>query len=211
VLLEGYSAVVIEAVVGFGSAEGRVVRAAAESSLAAHGARVYTATVIEDRAGGWTPPWSWRTGVANPARRAVQLKSFDSEASPVVKLAKAAAKRWPGLDGDPPTGEGPFAGGEMIDIGRRHFYGSTAGWLDWSDVSYYGPAQPLWILEAMLGTVTAEPVGRGEVRGESCARYLAEVQPGRVAGRSGSSSSILLARGTIGSSWRRMSVSTRRD
>jgi hypothetical protein len=176
---------VSEAAVGLGSSEVRAVCAAAESSLTAHGARVYTGTVREDSAGGWTQPWSWRIGVADPARRSTELKSFDSNESPLVKLAEAAAKRWPWFGDAGPTGEGPHAGGETIDIGRRYFYGGASAWMDWSDLAYYGPARPLWILEAMLGTVTAEPAGRCEVRGESCARYLAEVQPGQVAGRSG--------------------------
>lgn len=148
-----------------------VLRAAARLSLDAHGVRLYRARTRELDDGGWSDPWSWEVGVAHPAARSVQLRYFLAEGSPVEKLAEAVAQRWPWLDEDAtPREPGPRTGQETIEIGRTHYYGGPDRWIDWSDMSFYGPAHALWPLEALLGTMSATRAGRSEVRGATCTR-----------------------------------------
>jgi hypothetical protein len=172
----------------FGGACADVVRAAAARSLAAEGARVYSVRVREDGAGGWTDPWSWRTGVANPAGRAVKVDVSHADDSPVVRLAETAAARWPGID-DEPDGtdpDDPTAGGEVIEVGRRSFwrYTDDMQWLEHSPPSY-GPAKVLWGLEAILATRVATEITGCEVRGAWCRRYRATIRPGDLVGKPG--------------------------
>jgi hypothetical protein len=158
-----------------------VVREAASRSLTARGVRVYRARVRE-AGGGWTEPWSWEVGVADPAGRLVQVRHFYSDESPVVKLADAAARRWPWFAGE--DGSGGAAEGESgtIEIGREYYYGGPAQWLDWSGDGFYAPARVLWALEAILGTIVAERASAVEVRNHPCVRYIGRVRPGEAAG-----------------------------
>jgi hypothetical protein len=159
-----------------------VVRAAATRSLAAPGVRLYRVRTREAAGGGWSDPWSWEIGVADPAARSVQLRHFHSEDSPVEKLAEAAARKWPWLDDDaPPSEPGPRTGEETIEIGRTQFCGGPDRWIDWSDMPFYGPARAMWPLEALLGTTTTTRAASTDVRGDACARYVSDVVPGEVA------------------------------
>jgi hypothetical protein len=171
-----------------GGACGEVVRAAAARSLTAEGVRVYTVRIREDGAGGWTDPYWWRTGVANPAGRAVKVDVSHADDSPVVRLAETAAARWPWLD-DEPDGTDPddrTAGGEVIEVGRRSFwrYTDDMQWLEQSAQSC-GPANVLWGLEAILATRVATEVTGCEVRGSWCRQYRATIRPGDLVGKPG--------------------------
>ena len=154
-----------------------VVRSAARRSLAVSGVRVYRrrARASED---GWTEPWSWEVGVADPACRTARLRHFHSDASPVIKLAEGALRRWPWLVQDHPLREpDPSDGAESIEIGRRHYYGGPRTWIDWGERAADRLTWTLWPLEALLGTAKASAGRETEVRGESCTRYVAEVLP----------------------------------
>jgi hypothetical protein len=122
-------------------------------------------------------------GVADPASRSARFRHFYSDDSPVIKLAGAAARRWPWLDDDdPPSGPGPHEGEESIEIGRRHYYGGgSRGWIDWGEQGSDRLTWTLWPLEALLGTVNASEDQETQVRGENSTRYLAKVLPGDAA------------------------------
>lgn len=162
--------------------DGEVVRAAARRSLAADGVRFYRVRTRETENGGWTDPWSWEVGVADPAARSTWMRHFFAEASPIKGFAEAMERKWPWLGEDaPPPEPGPQTAGETIDIGREHYYGAPNGWIDWRDARFHGPAQPLWPLEALLGTTTATRAGSADVRGDPCIRYISGVLPGEAA------------------------------
>jgi hypothetical protein len=154
-----------------------VVRAAATRSLGMTGVRLYRATISETPS-GWAEPWSWEIGVANPAARSAQLRHYYAEDSPLEKLGEAVVRRWPWLDDDGSAhGQGPRAGEETIEINRAQYYGGPERWIDWSDLSYYGPGRALWPLEAILDVTTATGGESIDVRGTLCARYLTHVVP----------------------------------
>jgi hypothetical protein len=156
------------------------VLVAACASLKARGVRVYMAS-LRQADGAWTEPWSWRVGVCDPDARASRLRYFFAEDSPVTKLSEAAAKAWPCLGEDAPSGPGPRTGEEMIEVGRMRYYGGPRRWMDWSDHESYGPNRALWALEAIQGSVTARLVGSVDVRGELCEQYVCDVRPAGIA------------------------------
>jgi hypothetical protein len=160
------------------------VRRAARLSLGARGVRVQCVRVREAD-GGWTDPWSWEIGVADPAARSIRLQHFIARDSPSSKLVDAAVRRWPWLGEGPRSESDPERGGESIEIGPNHYFGGPGGWIDfnWNDQPVYGPAHALWPLEAILGTTTATGAGTIDLRGERCTRYLCEVQPAQAADR----------------------------
>jgi hypothetical protein len=157
--------------------DAEVVRAAGRLSLAMTGVRLYRAT-IREAGSGWTEPWSWEIGAANPAARSVRVRHYFAEGSPVVKLGEAVVRKWPWLDDDGShRAPGPRAGEESIEIETAQYYGGPDRWIDWSDMPFYGPARALWPLEVILGARTATPIEGVEVRGDVCGRYLTNVLP----------------------------------
>jgi hypothetical protein len=107
------------------------------------------------------------------------MEHFYSEDSPAIKLAEAASRYF---GGDEPSEPHGGENAESIEIRRSHYYGGPRpGWMDWSDMPYYGLSRTLWPLEAILGTTHAAPAADITVRDASCGRYLVSVQPGAAA------------------------------
>jgi hypothetical protein len=164
--------------VGADAAE--AVRAAARLSLAADGVRVCRWRSRQSEK-GWTEPWSWELGVADPLARAVQWCHHLAEESPWTKLAEAAGNRWPWLSDDAATEQATEVGYETIEIGRTVYGGGANGWWMSSDEPRYLPSLGLWPLEMLLASTSAERAGSTETRGVACERYLGEAHPGKVA------------------------------
>ena len=166
------------------SAEAEAVRAACRRTLAEHGARIYltVVTLCED---GWTEPWMWQVGDADPNTRRLHLSSCVSDQSPVVKAFGRLEQRWPWLaDEDQAENEPPMPVPERIYIGRRAFLRARAGWRDEGNQSNT-TGLGLWALEAAQGMRTASVAPEKNVRGERCRCYLGEVRPADVVGQPG--------------------------
>jgi hypothetical protein len=160
------------------------VREAARLSLAARGLRLWRAR-LREADGGWTEPWSWELGSAHPAARSVRLRRFFAKDSPWAEILDGVPRRWPWLGGDEPSEPGPEDGGEVIEVGRKWYFGGSGHrWIDWGEMRY-GPARALWPLEAILGTIRATRAADTDVRGADCARYVMEILPGEAASREG--------------------------
>lgn len=158
-----------------------VVREAAGLSLSERGVRVYR-TRVREADGGWTDPWSWELGVADPAARSIQVRHFNSEESLVNKLAEASA-RFFGAANQTTDHSPEEVEAQSIEIERQRYHGGPERWIDRSDRPSYGPARGLWPLEAILATTTASPAAGRDVRGQRCARYICKVVPGSIAGQ----------------------------
>lgn len=150
------------------------VRSAVLRSLHTDGVRIYRLDANETK-DGWATPWSWQIGVASPRTRAARVRIILTEASAPMKLAAAAARRWPWLEDNDDDGADDEPA-EVIEIGAAKYYGGPDRWLDWTHHHTDPRSRVLWPLETILGLESATRLHDADVRDATCACYRGTVR-----------------------------------